>query len=162
VTDAVLVLGYNANLLTITGAAANPALAGATLAVSTSGSGAAAQATITFHSGSGVDLGTLGSVLLGGLVASVPGTAPYKSKAVLQSPNQTGVAPASFAPGPDPVLSLPAVLQVGLGGTVRVPVELDDARPAGSTGLTQALLALRYDPAVWSVSAADVHLGSLP
>src|SRR5207253_5702339 len=46
VTDATVVLQYNANLLTITGGTVNPALAGATFTVTTSGSGTAAQATI--------------------------------------------------------------------------------------------------------------------
>jgi hypothetical protein len=45
---------------------------------------------------------------------------------------------------------------------VSVPVMLDNAMPAGSTGLTEATLALTYDPHVLSVTAADVHLGSLP
>ena len=38
------------------------------------------------------------------------------------------------------------------GGTVVVPVNIDTARPAGSTGMTEAILALRYDPQVFSVS----------
>ena len=35
-------------------------------------------------------------------------------------------------------------------------------RPAGSTGMTQALLALTYDPRVFSVSVADIRLGTVP
>ena len=254
VTDAVLVLSYNANLLTITGGTVNAGLPGATFTVSTSGSGTAALATITFHSSAGVNLGTLGSVDLGGLIATVPSTAPYKSKdllhlvselvnggeltavgvdgyqvvayqgdtdgngfftsndatllaqvaagtnpgfaayrlidpvliggvsggtsvsatdsglmasylngvAVPQIPNQTGVTPSSFAPGPDPTLSIPTGLKVGADGTVTVPVNIDDPRPAGSTGLTQAELALTYDPTLFTVTAADVHLGTVP
>src|SRR5262249_10577206 len=42
VTDGTFVLQYNANLLTITGGAVNPALTGATFTVTTSGSGASA------------------------------------------------------------------------------------------------------------------------
>jgi hypothetical protein len=38
---------------------------------------------------------------------------------------------------------------------------IDTARPAGSTGMTEAILALRFDPTQASLSAADVHLGSL-
>ncbi|HWY85501.1 MAG TPA: cohesin domain-containing protein, partial [Gemmataceae bacterium] len=34
--------------------------------------------------------------------------------------------------------------------------------PAGSTGITEAHLALTYDPTVLSVSAADITLGSIP
>ena len=254
VTDVVLVLSYNANLLTITGGTVNAALPGATFTVSTSGSGTAALATITFHSGTGVNLGTLGSVDLGGLIATVPNTAAYKSKALLhlvsesvnggaltavgvdgyqvvayqgdtdgngfftsndatllsqvasgtnpgfaayrqidpvliggvsggtsvsatdsglmasylngvavsQLPDQTGVTPSSFAPGPDPSISIPTGLKVGADGTVTVPVNIDDPRPAGSTGLTQVELALSYDPKVFTLTAADVHLGTVP
>ena len=254
VTSASLVLSYNATLLNITGATVNAALAGASLTVSTSGVGAAAQATITFTDSSGVNLGTLGSVDLGGLIATVPSTAPYKSKDLLHFvseslnggaltaagvdgyqvvayqgdtdgdggytsndvtvlnqvvlgtnpgfaayrlidpvliggvsggtsvsaadssimtlyvnntaepvlPNNTGVPPSSFAPGPDPTVSIPTGLAVGPDGTVTVPVNLDDARPAGSTGLTEAELALTYDPSLFTVSAADVHLGTVP
>jgi hypothetical protein len=43
-----------------------------------------------------------------------------------------------------------------------VPVNIDDPHPAGSSGLTQALLALTYDPTAVSVSAAGIHLGSVP
>jgi hypothetical protein len=39
---------------------------------------------------------------------------------------------------------------------------LDDPHPAGSTGMTEAVLALTYDPSAFSVSAADVTLGSIP
>ncbi len=62
----------------------------------------------------------------------------------------------------DPALSLPATVQASAGGVVNVPVLLDDAHPAGSTGLVEAELTLRYDPAVLSVSAADIALGTLP
>ena len=65
------------------------------------------------------------------------------------------------ASGPDPSLSLPAMLPLTPGGTVVVPINIDTARPFGSTGATEAVLALRYDPQLFSVSASDVHLGSL-
>ncbi len=39
---------------------------------------------------------------------------------------------------------------------------LDDSRPAGSTGLTEATLALKYDPTVLKLAPADVTLGSIP
>jgi hypothetical protein len=42
-----------------------------------------------------------------------------------------------------------------------VPVNIDDAHPEGSTGLIEAHLALTYNPQQFSVSAADIHLGSL-
>ena len=64
--------------------------------------------------------------------------------------------------GPDPALSLPTTLNAPLGGTVVVPVNIDDAHPEGSTGATEAILALKFNPQVFSVSAADVQLGSLP
>ena len=66
------------------------------------------------------------------------------------------------SPGPDPTLSLPTNLSVTAGGTVLVPVNIDDPRPAGSSGMTEAELALTYDPSVFSVSAADVQLGTVP
>jgi uncharacterized repeat protein (TIGR01451 family) len=61
----------------------------------------------------------------------------------------------------DPTLSIPANLQVGADGTVTVPVNIDDAHPAGSTGLIEGHLALLYNPTVFTVSAADVHAGEL-
>jgi hypothetical protein len=61
----------------------------------------------------------------------------------------------------DPSLTLPSHLHVGADGTVTLAVNLDDAHPEGSTGLTAGHLALTYDPRVFTVSAADVHLGSL-
>ena len=42
-----------------------------------------------------------------------------------------------------------------------VPVDIDTAHPDGSTGAMEAILALRYNPQVFDVSAADVQLGSL-
>jgi hypothetical protein len=84
--------------------------------------------------------------------------------------------------GPDPTLSLVSRVgegEIGRGGenasrssfpslpvssslTLSVSVLLDDPRPAGSNGMTEAVLALTYDPALLSVSAADVALGSIP
>ena len=64
--------------------------------------------------------------------------------------------------GPDPILSLPTNLDVVAGATVIVPVNIDTAMPAGSTGMNEAVLALQYNPQVFTVSAADVQLGTLP
>jgi hypothetical protein len=64
--------------------------------------------------------------------------------------------------GPDPTLSLPTDLKAARGQSVVVPVNLDTARPEGSTGLMEAILALKYDPSVFTVSAQDIHLGTLP
>ena len=63
--------------------------------------------------------------------------------------------------GPDPTLSLPA-MQANAAGLAVVPVLLDDPRPTGSTGMTEAELALTYDPTALSVSVADIQLGSIP
>jgi hypothetical protein len=43
-----------------------------------------------------------------------------------------------------------------------VPVLLDHSHPPGSSGITEAILALRYDPSILNVSADDITLGSLP
>ena len=63
--------------------------------------------------------------------------------------------------GPDPTLSVGGHVQATPAATVVVPVDIDTAKPAGSTGAVEAILALRFDPQVCSVSAADVQLGSL-
>ncbi len=64
--------------------------------------------------------------------------------------------------GPDPTLSLPPVLTANSGGTVTVPVNIDTARPAGSSGLMEATLALCYNPQLFSVTTADIKLGTVP
>jgi N-acetylneuraminic acid mutarotase len=70
--------------------------------------------------------------------------------------------------GPDPTLSLAEAGGVRLrslranGGVVNVSVQLDQPRPAGSSGMTEATLALKYDPSVLSVSSSDISLGSIP
>jgi hypothetical protein len=64
--------------------------------------------------------------------------------------------------GPDPSLSVPTDVMATPGSTVTVPVNLDTAHPQGSTGMTDAILALSYDPRVFDVSVADIQLGSLP
>jgi hypothetical protein len=76
-------------------------------------------------------------------------------------PVPSGVNFVQVANNVDPAVSLPSSLQVGSAGTVTVPVNLDDAAPAGSTGLTRGHLALKYDPRILTVSPADVHAGSL-
>ena len=62
----------------------------------------------------------------------------------------------------DPRVSIPSNLQAGPNGLVTVPINIDDAHPAGSTGLIRAQLALSYDARQFSVSAGDIHLGSVP
>jgi autotransporter-associated beta strand protein len=58
----------------------------------------------------------------------------------------------------DPTLSLASTVSAS---RVTVSVNLDDAHPAGSTGLIRATLALKYDPGQFTVSAADIHAGAL-
>jgi hypothetical protein len=73
-------------------------------------------------------------------------------------PIPPGVMFQAIANNVDPTLSLGVK---GLGSGVSVAVNIDDAHPAGSTGLIEAHLALTYNPSLFTVSAADVHLGSL-
>jgi uncharacterized repeat protein (TIGR03803 family) len=110
------------------------------------------------------------------IVADTDGAGFLPADAALQA-NEAGVdVPTANLPRPpipggvvfqaignniDPTLGLPVRLTVSVDGTVSVPVNLDDAHPAGSTGLLRAHLALRYDPRLFAVSAADVHPGSL-
>jgi len=67
--------------------------------------------------------------------------------------------------GPDPTLSVADGGQWTVDGgrwTVTEPVTIDTARPPGSTGMVEAVLALTYDPKVFDVSTADVQLGTVP
>jgi hypothetical protein len=80
--------------------------------------------------------------------------------AVPQLPNIPGAVTVSVS-GADPTLSLNGTVHAE-SGIVSVQVMLDHPHPAGSTGMTEAHLALTYDPSVLSVSAADVTLGSIP
>src|SRR5207302_1760860 len=43
-----------------------------------------------------------------------------------------------------------------------VPVLLDHPRPVGSAGMTEAILAITYDPSIFSVSVSDITLGTIP
>jgi N-acetylneuraminic acid mutarotase len=75
--------------------------------------------------------------------------------------------------GPDPTLSLAARGGDGESGrgrenahgpspTLSATVQLDHPHPKGSTGMTEAVLAVTYDPTAFSVSSADITLGSIP
>jgi hypothetical protein len=82
------------------------------------------------------------------------------------------------ATGPDPTLSLIQERLKDEGGRMNqtndpthpssfslqpsVSVILDHPHPQGSTGMSEAILALQYDPSVLSVSASDITLGSIP
>jgi hypothetical protein len=250
VTDVTLTVNYDPTLLTVSGAAANPALSGATLTLG--GASTPGHAVLVFHSPTAL---AAGAITLGGLTAQVPDNAPYRNKALLDlsaiqinsgaipAVAQDGVqavayfgdasgngtfsgldvslisrvsskldsgfaafrlldpvivadinnngridsndaaqlaqfltnnasvpaippipasAPTIVPGGPDPTLSIPSGLHAAPGDVLSVPVVIDDAHPAGSTGATEVSLALRYDPAVLTASAADVHLGALP
>jgi hypothetical protein len=76
-------------------------------------------------------------------------------------PIPSGIVIQAIANFVDPSVSIPEDLQVSADGTLRVPVNIDDADPEGSTGLIEAHLALTYNPSLFRVSAADVHQGSL-
>jgi hypothetical protein len=76
-------------------------------------------------------------------------------------PIPAGVHFQAIANNVDPSVSIPSVLHVGADGTLTVPVNLDDGHPEGSTGLIEAHLALTYDPRQFSMSAGDIHLGSV-
>jgi hypothetical protein len=76
-------------------------------------------------------------------------------------PVPNGVHFLAIANNVDPALRIPGSLRVAAGGTLTVTVNIDDAHPEGSSGLIRAHLALTYDPRVFTVSAADVHLGTL-
>ena len=76
-------------------------------------------------------------------------------------PIPSGVNVTPVGNNVDPAVSLPGKLEISPDGTVIVPVIIDDAHPAGSTGLIEAHLALTYDPSIFTVSMADIRLGSL-
>ena len=63
--------------------------------------------------------------------------------------------PKNMASGPDPTVSIPSTLQLGSDGSVTVPVDIDDPHPAGSTGMTQATLALAHHLADGLFAALD-------
>jgi len=81
-------------------------------------------------------------------------------------PGLTGIVSPNAA---DPTLSLvaspltpdPSPPSTGASG-VSIVVVLDDPHPTGSTGLTEAVLALKYDPSILSIAPEDITLGSIP
>jgi autotransporter-associated beta strand protein len=102
------------------------------------------------------DIGGNGSIDSAAISSLAGYLAHVATPAIPTPPSGLTIAPG----GPDPVLSL-AVSQVS-GGIVNVPVLLDHARPDGSTGMTEAIIGLTYDPKALSVSSSDITLGSLP
>ncbi len=91
--------------------------------------------------------------LLNSLLSGTP-----RAQIPLVNPNGLTI----IATGPDPTLSVAVAGQAIPGSTVTAAVNIDTARPAGSTGMTEAILALHYDPLLFTVSAVDVQLGTLP
>jgi fibronectin type 3 domain-containing protein len=79
-------------------------------------------------------------------------------------PIPRGVVFQAIGNNVDPRLRL-AISAQGSGASnssmVTAAVNIDDPHPAGSTGLIEAHLALTYDPRRFTVSAADVQLGSV-
>ncbi len=92
-----------------------------------------------------------------------------------QLPVPPGLSGITSPNAPDPTLSL----QKDEGGRMKdesnivsdssfilhpssFSINLDDPRPAGSTGMTQAILTLTYDPKVLNITPADITLGSIP
>jgi hypothetical protein len=63
--------------------------------------------------------------------------------------------------GPDPTLSLPSTICTTPGGILALPVTIDTARPVGSSGAIEAILAMRYDPRQFRVSPTDIRPGTL-
>jgi alpha-amylase len=76
-------------------------------------------------------------------------------------PIPSGVVFQAIPNNVDPVLSVDRGSWTVDRSTVTVAIDIDDAHPAGSTGLIEAHLALTYDPTALTVSAADIHPGSL-
>ena len=124
----------------------------------------AAQTIPGFPAFANLDPIIIGDVSLQGIVNSTD------AGAMTQQVGGTAKITIPYAPiglpvtpvGPDPILSVPTDLAASPGGTVVVPVNIDTARPQGSTGMVDAILALTYDPKVFDVSAADVQLGTVP
>jgi hypothetical protein len=109
-----------------------------------------------------VDPGLIGDIGGDGSIdsAAISSLASYLAH-VTTSAIPTPPAGLTIAPGgPDPVLSL--AIGQSSGGIVNVPVLLDHARPAGSTGMTEAIIGLTYDPRALTVTPADITLGSIP
>ncbi len=85
-----------------------------------------------------------------------------------QLPAPPGLAGITSPNAPDPTLSL----QKDVGGRMKadssnvadasVSINLDEPHPAGSTGMTQAILTLTYDPKALRITPADITLGSIP
>jgi hypothetical protein len=88
----------------------------------------------------------------------------YPTANLPSPPIPDGVVFQPIANNVDPTLTLGVRGQgpgVNNAGVVTATVGIDDAHPVGSTGLVEAHLALTYDPRQFTVSAADVHVGTV-
>jgi hypothetical protein len=106
------------------------------------------------------DIGGNGSID-SAAISSLAGFLAHVPTLTIPTPPGLAIMPG----GPDPVLSLGPVGRIANPshtGIVNVPVLLDDPRPQGSTGMTEAIIGLIYDPRVLTVSATDITLGSIP
>src|SRR5262249_27866012 len=64
---------------------------------------------------------------------------------------------------PAVTLSIPTNLNAFQGGTVAVPIYLNQLSDTGGrAGLSRADFAINYDATVFSVAASDVFLGTVP
>ena len=113
-----------------------------------------------------LDPAIIGAFVPGSLVTVGPAdvTALFSKAAHLtlaSLPNIPASVTSVNVSGADPTVSLAGSVQA-TNGIVSVPVLLDHPDPAGSTGMTEAHLALTYDPSVLSVSSSDITLGSIP
>jgi len=114
----------------------------------------------------------IGAVAQTGQAGIVPSDATAMNKQLTSGQPAIPWLPAGLTVtgyvGPDPTLSVGDLAPRESPGanypgeTVIVPVNIDTARPEGSTGMVEAVLALTYDPKVFDVSAADVQLGTVP
>jgi hypothetical protein len=98
-----------------------------------------------------------------GLTITPGGPDPTLSLGEPQDDKVTGRQGDKVTPGQvDGSLSPDHLVTLSPGQLVTVPVLLDNPRPDGSTGMTEAILALTYDPHVLTVSSVDITLGSIP
>jgi hypothetical protein len=162
-SDAVQVVAYLGDV-TDTGGPLGLSDAGAIAAVAGAVANTATQVIPGFSAFPDLDPAIIGDVSLQGSVNSTD------AGAITQQVGGTARPTIPYAPiglpvtpvGPDPTLTVMGGQLAAGGATVVVPVNIDTARPDGSTGMVDAMLALSYDPTIFDVSAADVHLGSLP
>jgi hypothetical protein len=161
--DGIEVAAYFGNA-TDTGGPLNLGDAGAIASVAGAIANTVTQTIPGFSSFPQLDPAIIGDVSLQGSVTSTD------AGAMTQQVGGTARPTIPYAPigltvnpvGPDPTLSVAGGQWLDGGGTLLVPVDIDTARPQGSMGMVDAVLALSYDPKVFEVTAADVQLGTVP